>query len=1615
MDEIEAAKILLKCQDDPKTIGRPLGEAGVVRFHQQRRYLLDCMRLCIQIAESEDDELGQIQPYFGAFVAENIYGVGAAGGPNIVPRCMETMQGVKAWLQKLADRTTAASVFHGTDRPPINELLEYSRVSLLQQHEILGLIAASAIDKRHANAEDFKELLNTLEKADRYDQLLVHLFPITGAYITVFGSTEGNGDLEQAREFYRLISKGDDETWVMPYLHAAVRAWWVVEYSGLFVDAGDGVDTPEQEKGRAKQFTEALKDGAFDFILAIAADVKTLNWHDPTRLGIRQWLQRKSPSMIDAAPFSGYFQLALMLRLEMLVEGFISNMPDVLRKLRNEEDEQRQLNNNHEQDLDLERFLLIIAYSYEGRPDSAENFWADPDSNLAGFLQWASRRASTPLVSAFCEMLQSISDNDNCASSAHAFLLDEGQPAAGKMRRSHSLTWTQIFKELDYFTKKLQRPATAQSHVYRSGKPTSDQAEAEPESAMMLECYLRLITKLASRSEAVRVYLLRGEANLAEQLFQLVNVPGQQYARLRSSALYALRALMNRKNEPEGYIMWSMLDDWATKTTAQTRQPATANKHTPASIMRSKLADMAKNFEEANALVQLLGSLISPVQDLAPLNDVLPFPEELGAQNRMPGVDPYVDYVFGNVFAATSDDLSNSIQIRMLRLSCLEFALLCLDNFNDNLLLLGHDAGISVDSLISTTDLASYIKLHPFARVMEWMLNTRAMTALFATIIPKDAEEITHIASAPPDSPTILSILRAVEVATKVLEMQALYTDVVRPLVRDLPNHKPVTPTGYLSMEDGIMSHITLVVHLGRYCGMGHPDLTLACLKLLEGISSSLRIASAWSPGHAGQTHRNKAIVALEQMGDAESISGTFVAELTEPLDLSRREDSPNYIIKVYMLDFLFACLQATPNQPTIAHQLLGFECGIDFLSVKPDGAFQSSSSLFHEMLRVLIEIPFGMDDSGMWRWTIDLKFKIMRILQVLWTSPLSSSIILAELRVNDFIFHLLAREPIIQPQLLWDGQVTAGPGFLLSPSGTTFASFLALRAMTLDYASIELCSISQQRHPYLKRRLFESLNGQLKEDTGEVISIAGIFGLFDFLPADDQRTNVQEPSLAFYQDLKWGACLHQDAGGNVVYNLDRVHELLLLKRKEYANQGMIATEQDIVAMDGEEAAIMHYLDFTNRLKQLASFRLRVLRSWTKVLLVMLEANDFKGSDRTAFLLQALQVILPSLECNASDHEDEALELAKLAKVLLFKVDFSATEENSRVAGDLVGDKLSQLFQICLSASSRWPENTELRTLYYNICSRYLAGIVGSGKVFISSRRHAINLIHVGGERLLGMICDDAERSDPKCSTAALIWLGALVKIGTVENDSYVVETLNKINFIGVLVDSLKSVLRLWFEAIRASTSRGQAATPLQVPSVPHPYPATAEQELFWGAQLAVLLSLCQTREGAKFVIQNNLFRTIEVSGLFQTDPDLDIGMYCPFYSPFDVKQDTSLNSLPATDQGETLALEKLYSLLLRVTRIIGAAVLARGSQSTTTQGPARRFLTDYRMLIVHVLKKSAGIGHNSGVKASVKLEENVEDLAEAFMVLITTTGFLEVSHACGSCSSPLVFVPVQW
>lgn len=53
-----------------------------------------------------------------------------------------------------------------------------------------------------------------------------------------------------------------------------------------------------------------------------------------------------------------------------------------------------------------------------------------------------------------------------------------------------------------------------------------------------------------------------------------------------------------------------------------------------------------------------------------------------------------------------------------------------------------------------------------------------------------------------------------------------------------------------------------------------------------------------------------------------------------------------------------------------------------------------------------------------------------------------------------------------------------------------------------------------------------------------------------------------------------------------------------------------------------------------------------------------------------------------------------------------------------------------------------------------------------------------------------------------------------------------------------------------------------------------------------------------------------------------------------------------------------------------------------------------RRFLTENRLSIMAVLKKSAGIGADADVYKSI------EELAETYMLLMSVTGFLDVSFS---------------
>ncbi|KAI1324854.1 nucleoporin Nup186/Nup192/Nup205 [Xylariaceae sp. FL0255] len=1571
LDEIDAARLALQAQDDEEASGRSRKECAIIKFHQERKYMLSCMLLLVELAKEEEelldiegagDDLGQLGQYVHHYIFRgNVPGLTKVI-ERFVPACIATLKELRSWLQKLVEHVNNQAVLGRALDGATQETADFSRVMLIQQHEMLAVVLCYAIEKHMANEGDFTEFVGEYRSLDKYDYSTIHLFPVLGTFITVFGSTEGSGSVEQARKLNtRLNHQNANATRMIPFIDATVRAWWIVEYSGWYMEdaAGSGlsgVDLGEEDQQRSKHFTEALKDGAFDFMLAVVADARASDWQDPLRQKIRNWAQKRTPALPpDSVPFSPALQERIAVKMDMFVDAFISNMPDVLRKLKIEEDEQRQTGQAQEQDIDLERFLLIIAYAYEGRPEAADNFWNDPESNLAGFLQWASRRSSTPLQTAFCEMLQCLSDDDRTATAAHEFLLDEGH----QLRRPSSITWANIFKEMEFHINQIRNnPAGFVAAPPRGTKFNMDQAENEPEGTILQQGYLRLMMKLALHSEQARAFLLQQpNEKLVELLFQAISSAVK--TEVRANAFGVLSALMTRKTLPQNQAMWRFTESCFTgffisPTVSARTQGASAVQPPPSFYMEALFQEMSPSFDEAGAFIQFLTVLITLPENSSLLRDALPFPEDLGASSRTrPGIEPYIDFVLGHMFSTRGTEARDLVSQRLLRYYCLTFALACIDDFNEDLIVFGNESNLNVDAAIQSKDLETYVALHPFSRVMEWMYDSRFIKGILDTI----HQDRSDIGKAAPDSPLILGVLRAVELLSKALDLQTTYLDLVKPITN--PQNRPqsrshFTPTSngaYGSIEDGLMTSLTLISDLGGYCGIGQPDLTLGSLKLLEKVSASQKVIS-WQSGPSSQVSRNKAVVALEEHGDAKTIAGAFTAELRAPLDTTRRAESPEYQIKIYVLDFLYSCLKANPNRPTIAHLLLGLRCSANSVDVEPKSPFDEGTSLFHALLPMIFELPARNEEGHMVGWLICLQYKAMRVLKLLWTSPLSSNIILEELRENDFLFIMLLKHLVTDQNSRWDDQEPSGPDFLTTPAAQGFTDYLSMRTMALGYITRELCSVSHGQVPALKRRIFDALGGQIVVDGIESIPVPSVFEFHDSLPQEDLFA-APTLELRTLNNLDLKACQREDDDGNKVYDLTKVQEVILLKRNEGKNVGQVVLPQDNVQMELEEETLLLYVVYVNRLTQIRALSLKALTGWTKLLMVMTDCNEFKATNKVSFILQTLQATLPSLETYSSDTPSRAFELAKLVKVLLYKLDFasmSSTDKQSRAVENLISDKLFQLFQICLNAIAKWAGQQELRALYYSICHRYLSGLLDNDAGSLSGLRKAMKTIQVYGEKLLNVLCDDTFGGDAECQSSALIFLGALVRLSRHEKDSYVVEALNRLNFIGILVDFLKDLLQEWVESNRLGKS---------------------DYEFYLNSKLALLLQLCQTRGGAKYVLQANIFRAVDMSTIFSVDPELQV-------EPSDVK-----------------ALERHYLLLVKVARIIGAAIISRGSHNIL-QG--RRFLTDHRMLVMHILKRSAGIGNGAG-RMDPKLADRIEDLAEAFMVIITATEFLEFEN----------------
>ncbi|KAL8703540.1 MAG: hypothetical protein Q9201_003297, partial [Fulgogasparrea decipioides] len=1569
LDEVQSAKLLLDSQEDAELLGRSTVVSAVVAFHERRQFLLESLRTLLRNTQSPDweEQIRHEQLQLVADILEVKDGP-ARNGSLYTRKCLKAMADVEKWIQALGERYQGTLALGQTMAPEFDEMMAFQQSSLTQQHESLAAIVTYLIKGGYTGTEDFYKLLEYLPGIERWNPTTIHYIPTIASFTSQYGSPENGGSLGEARMLHRKIVDGkDSSTWALRDLQAAMITWWLAEYSGWYLEQHlaspvQGADFESEARHRSDAFFQALRDGAFHCTLSICSQVYPDDSYDPARNGLTQYLLRDTPPIsAEGAGMNVRFRDLLLEQIESFVNSFISNMPDTLRQFQSSEDDQRKRilgapasatrSTVYDQELHLERFLVIVAYVFDKRTEAAETFWADPDSNLYGFLQWASKRQSTPRVGAFCDMLRSISRGEECATAAHQFLLDESNATPARIRRSSSLNWGQILSELSLYAAKIRdNPTASRPPIRYGGKPHAGDID-EPESALMLECYLRLTAHICKESSIARSWLMSHETfNVVGVMFTLADMTVPP--RLQACTFMTMHAVLTNKTAEVGATVWSALDQWASTPAPSVLANSRPGKSiTPMVCMEEITFEaLSKSFDQANEFVALLNSLVAPSVDDIGLHDALPFPEQLGAAYRMAGIEPYIDFVLGKIFVSVVPLVDDPLQSRFLTNNVLSLVVTCLATFNENLVILANRSTVSVDTAIEASSLAAYARLHPFSRVMEWMFNDRVLVALFAAA----RQDINEVASASPSSPVVLTVLRAIEVMNWIMDLQSTYFEIVRPLVKlQSSGHRQavLNPT-LASFEDSVATNLNLIVDLGLYGGIGNQELAINSLKLLGKLASSRRLNAFSSVASRQQLSGNRLVSVLEQNDDLERVRTSFILAMQyDDRELELGPTAPGWTIKSLMLDFLSHCLSSLPDRANLAHAILGFACTGSTVNVEPDGAFARQASLFHSIVRLAAEYPDGIDGT-IEAWSSNIRQKATQVLSHLRASTLTFGLTMVELRAADFLFVMFLRLALITPETNFDGLLIRDEGFTQADSANVFEQYLGQRSFLLEYASSELRLVIAEGTPTLKARILSTLFGSTTMLDGAQLPNVPIFDLLDFL-GSEFHIPVLSPLTKLFNDVDFTAVLDSENDtGDQTSQSQLVEQLLALRLNELRKAGYLEDphEQEKALIDAE--AYKTFSKIQKNIRALEDVRLRTLQAWCNLLTLAVGHCDLDQGGRASLILQALQTVTPKLERYAIESAPEAVILAKLVQALLFQVEFKTSVPERPRGADVVDDRLFHVFRTALRAINVPDGDVNLREVLYSICFRYLTGIIETGGS-TPGQHNITQTLKISGKKVIDTVCDDAYGGSGTCRASAVLFLDALVAIAKKENSNYMIDSLVRTNFIVVLVEAIRDIPN----ELRDSEAQD---IPLLL--------------AYYDSKLALLLTISQTRPGATQVVSAGLFQTIRDSGLLSVDPDLGITIDNPN------------------------ALAKYYTLLLSIVRVIAAVVTSRGPQNTQTIDAAKSFLEENRALMVAVFKRQARIGaavENSLVGGGSGAID-VEELVELFVMLISVTGFLD-------------------
>ncbi|KAK4703077.1 hypothetical protein P7C70_g3143, partial [Phenoliferia sp. Uapishka_3] len=1004
------------------------------------------------------------------------------------------------------------------------------------------------------------------------------------------------------------------------------------------------------------------------------------------------------------------------------------------------------------------------------------------------------------------------------------------------------------------------------------------------------------------------------------------------------------------------------------------------------------------SFPESTALVKLLNTLIHPSSPLEPIRmgidfDTHTIPVGLGAGTRAPGIDPYVHFVLDEVLLKTG---TRDYVLPSARWEVTDAALLFVERcLND------YDLGAFLSTLdprdANATPSFHFTEVvnHPGFDILTRILSASKLLETIFTILVAGHDAISGNSAGTPLFATC--VLRCLRILRRTLDLQTHFLESLLPaLVQSkipIPEDKRSRLVSLAPVDRSLLFQSEAVVQIALLVNCaGEDEIGLLAVQILTTLASStfFNVEQRFPEQARGRLNRlvgiiqasietERVLLGFSERLDADVYESDL--EVGESNGEDGTEGSKPQAIRSAILDLLLRTTQAEAVGPTIGHLLLGFSVDSlpSELEIERPEVGRTSLHIVLELLQANVagtqeetsvrKVPptnrATLMTSLLFQYSSLARHptfaaKCYRLVHQLCVHKYTSTAVSRYLRSHEnFYSRQGSFLPFTIPTAMKGplGSVRYTEAQQIVTSSAAVCATLEAQAWLLESIALEINALALGND---KQRLLQLVNvlflpaGATNEDAPRerdieqsLPRIREVFHAFDFVWYDS--INPAVPSEA-WRTIDFDSCLRLDSNvGCELYDIDGLVGLIASTRRDLQDRGGLNTLEQRNAVKKETRAIIETAVVENHKREIMSARLHALRAW-KALLGIAYDKAFHLFRSPGRYLRAMDIILAMLDPIAGADTDPTIsELLSEAVVLLVaKVRDGGAQIEAVKATDqlhfilrgiivgivqpnvslIVRGNLYVAFVDYFTLTGLVAESSSLMARTYQ-ADDSMTNMSDSVDPFQQSvRRNTIDKGNVAVflsalDRLLPIICRDAAAGTSVWRGVAFSALDTVVMVAQeTRSTSKLLSILSKHGYLQSFIASLKEAEEELMKAL-------------------DPDPESLSAFYIFTSQMAFLIRLASTREGAEKLLDANLLGRLSECEYLGARPEDDASM-----TDFD-------GFVPPSA-------ERHHELLLPALQLVIASLVAFGSQSPMATQQAMTFVNGQRDTMVVSLRNAA-------------------------------------------------------